>query len=188
MGTKMLSNRKMSALGKFSAYILRHGAHKEGISVDSHGWISIEQLMEKASSQGHSCDLDDIQDMVRLDNKGRYQISPDGLFIRALQGHSSEVVNIDFKVTEPPRYLFHGTATRFLESIKETGINKAQRQYVHLSDNLQTAAAVGKRHGNLVILRVDSQQMYQNGCVFYLSENNVWLTDFVDPDYIVVIG
>ncbi|MGL5084233.1 MAG: RNA 2'-phosphotransferase [Clostridium sp.] len=45
----------------------------------------------------------------------------------------------------PPQVLFHGIATRVLESILKTGIKKKGRQYVHLSNNKETATKVGAR-------------------------------------------
>jgi putative RNA 2'-phosphotransferase len=81
--------------------------------------------------------------------------------------------------------LYHGTATRFVESIMQQGLQKQQRQHVHLSEKLETATAVGARHGKPTILIVDAKQMYQDGFLFYKSENNVWLTDFVGVNYIL---
>jgi len=62
------------------------------------------------------------------------------------------------------------------------------RLYVHLSENIRTAESVGIRHAKakdkLIILKIDSNQMAKDGCKFYLSSNNVWLIDFVEPKYI----
>ena len=52
------------------------------------------------------------------------------------------------------------------------------RQFVHLSDNLDTSISVGKRYAknnNLLILQIDVFNMVKEGYDFYLSENNVWL-------------
>ncbi|MBL7880292.1 MAG: RNA 2'-phosphotransferase, partial [Chryseobacterium gambrini] len=40
------------------------------------------------------------------------------------------------------------------------------------------------RHGKPVILTIETGKMHEDGIVFYLSENKVWLTDFVDAEYI----
>ena len=60
------------------------------------------------------------------------------------------------------------------------------RQYVHLSDKFETAEAVGRRHGKLVVLDINSAQMHADGILFYRSQNGVWLTDYVDPKYFSV--
>ena len=59
------------------------------------------------------------------------------------------------------------------------------RQYVHLSDNYTTAVSVGSRHGSAIVVTIDAKKMANDGCKFYLSNNGVWLTDYVKPDYIL---
>ena len=60
---------------------------------------------------------------------------------------------------------------------------------MHLSADEETAVNVGGRHGKPVVLIVDARAMEKDGCVFYLSENGVWLTlevasNFIEiPDY-----
>jgi putative RNA 2'-phosphotransferase len=103
--------------------------------------------------------------------------------IRASQGHSIEI-DLALEPSLPPNILYHGTATRFVESILKEGLKKQQRQHVHLSEKLETATAVGARHGKPVILIVDAKQMQEDGLLFYKSENNVWLTDNVEVKYI----
>lgn len=53
--------------------------------------------------------------------QARYSFSDDGLRIRVNQGHS---VKIDLALTPqfPPEVLYHGTETRFLDSIRATGL------------------------------------------------------------------
>jgi len=59
-----------------------------------------------------------------------------------------------------------------------------KRQYVHLSADAETALVTGKRRGNAVLLRVSALEMYHNGEVFYLADNNVWLARAVPAKYI----
>ena len=61
------------------------------------------------------------------------------------------------------------------------------RNYVQLSENFDIAMEVGKRHGKPVVLSVDTKTMREDGVKFYLSNNNVWLTEFVDIKYILAI-
>ena len=70
----------------------------------------------------------------------------------------------------------------------KNGLIKKERQYVHLSKDIETASVVGKRHGDLVILEVDSESMFNDGIKFYLSKNNVWLCDYVKVEYIKEIS
>jgi putative RNA 2'-phosphotransferase len=40
------------------------------------------------------------------------------------------------------------------------------------------------RYGKPIIIEVLALEMHKNGCLFYHSNNNVWLTDFVANDYL----
>ena len=82
---------------------------------------------------------------------------------------------------EEPGY---GTAAASVDSIMRQGILKGKRLYVHLSETVETATNVGKRHGTPVILRIDAKRMHEDGIPFFLSRNGVWLTDHVDVKYI----
>jgi putative RNA 2'-phosphotransferase len=66
------------------------------------------------------------------------------------------------------------------------GLKPMARQYVHLSQTEETALIVGKRHGNPIILYINSKNMYEEGHNFYLSENKVWLVDNVPVKYIKI--
>lgn len=70
----------------------------------------------------------------------------------------------------------------------KNGLIKKERNYVHLSKDIETTSIVGKRHGDLVILEVDSESMFNDGIKFYLSKNNVWLCDYVKVEYIKEIS
>ena len=139
----------------------------------------IDEIIEKSKEIELSRVL--IDEVVARNDKQRYII--EGSKIRANQGHSIKV-DLEFKAVMPPEILFHGTAIRFLESIMKTGLSKQKRQHVHLSKNIETATAVGKRHGTVVILEVNSKRMFEEGYKFYLSENGVWLTDIVPRVYL----
>ena len=52
----------------------------------------------------------------------------------------------------------------------------------------ETAAAVGRRHGKLALLRVDAARMAADGHVFYCSDNGVWLTDAVPVSYLAKLA
>ena len=113
----------------------------------------------------------------------RYSFNENKSKIRANQGHSINV-DVELKPKEPPKILYHGTATRFSDSIKKQGLIPKGRLHVHLSRDVETAITVGKRHGKPIIFQVDCEAMLSDGYTFYLSENNVWLTDNVPCRYL----
>ena len=161
--------------GKKLAWLLRHD--KE-YSFDRYGWRSINDLIQK---QGFT--LDELHEIVKVDDKQRYEFSESGEYIRARQGHS---VKVDVELNEciPPDKLYHGTSESVKDLIMSEGIKKMNRLYVHLSPDIKTAIKVGQRHGNVIIFEIDTKQMHEDGIKFYLSRNGVWLTDFVDTKYI----
>ncbi len=124
-----------------------------------------------------------LERIVRENNKKRYCFNDDKTKIRANQGHSLKV-DVQLKIAEPPKVLYHGTSERFLENIKENGILKQSRQYVHLSNDKETALDVGRRHGKPVVLIINTEKMLNDGYGFYLSENNVWLCDNILWKYV----
>lgn len=164
--------------GKQLSFLLRHDTEYR---FDEHSYREVQDLV-----QNHGFTKDEIVELVETNDKQRYEFNDDKSKIRARQGHSVNI-NVDLKETLPPDVLFHGTATRFLPSIKEKGILKMSRNYVQLSENFDIAMEVGKRHGKPVVLAVDTKTMREDGVKFYLSNNNVWLTEFVDSKYIPAI-
>ncbi len=173
-----------SELSKFLSYILRHEPQSIGLQLDAEGWASIGELISLATKAGKQFDRELLQQVVNTSDKKRFTISGDGLSIRAAQGHSSEQVSIDYKAITPPAVLYHGTATRFVESIRAQGLLPGQRHYVHLSESVETASQVGARYGKLHLLVVDCARMSAAGHEFYMADNNVWLTKQVPAEYI----
>ncbi len=106
--------------------------------------------------------------------------------IRARQGHSVPV-ELDLAPSTPPAVLFHGTPTRNLDSILATGLDRRQRHHVHLSPDRDTAAVVGARRGEHVVLVVDAARMHADGHEFWVTGNGVWLTDSVPASYLDVV-
>jgi len=93
-------------------------------------------------------------------------------------------VELGYVPQAPPPRLYHGTATRFLDSIRAEGLRKGERHHVHLSADEETARRVGQRHGKPAILAINAFAMAADGREFFLSDNSVWLTDAVPPHYI----
>jgi len=164
---------------KFLSLILRHKPEQIGLQLDQEGWAKIAELIEAAEQ--HNTFLDDelIQTIVAQCDKKRFQISDDGLNIRAVQGHSTPTVQREMIAIEPPQHLYHGTASRFMESIQA-------RHYVHLSENKETALNVGQRYGKPILFLIDTIQMHKNGFAFYQAENGVCLTKHVPTQYLSI--
>ena len=169
---------------KFLSLVLRHEPGRVGITLDPAGWVAVDELLEGCRRAGKSLTLGELMEIVRTNDKQRFAFSDDGTRIRASQGHSVQV-ELGYEPAEPPEVLYHGTAERSLEGIRRDGVHKRARHDVHLSERPDTAAAVGKRHGRLVLLEVRAGAMHRAGFLFTRSANGVWLTDHVPAKYLV---
>ena len=174
-------------LGKFLSLVLRHNPDAAGISLDEHGWADVQELLAGVRRSGRQINMETLERIVRENNKQRYSFNTDHTKIRANQGHSLQV-DVELTAVQPPRYLYHGTAARFLPAIQQEGIKKMSRQYVHLSGDFQTALVVGRRHGSPVVITINAEAMAHDGVAFYLSENGVWLCEYVAPVYFSTKG
>lgn len=177
-------NNQITRLSKMISYILRHHPESIGIKLDNFGYANVDELISNMNTKNRvHIDFNTLKYIVDTDQKQRYSFNSDFSKIRANQGHS---ISVDLQLMEkvPPNELYHGTATRFLDSILNEGITKQSRQYVHISSDINTALKVGKRHGKPVVLILDTLKMCQDGVKFYISDNGVWLCEYVAPKYI----
>lgn len=181
-----MKEQNLTRISKFLSLILRHSPQTVGIQIDYQGgWTDVETLIQKVNQNGkYHITMQLLEEIVRTDEKQRYCFNPDKTKIRANQGHS---IPVDLGLNEqtPPEILYHGTAERFLQSIAEKGLLPMSRNHVHLSKDEETALKVGKRHGKPYILKIKSGEMHRKGIKFYLSENGVWLTEYVSPEYLI---
>ena len=170
------------AVSKRISYLLRHGAVRERVPIDGHGWVLVADLLEWLNRGGNPRVAEaDIARVVAGNDKQRFELA--GGKIRAVQGHSI-AVDPGLQPATPPAVLYHGTATRFVQSILADGLLKMGRQHVHLSSTADQALTVGKRHGQPAVFRVDAAAMARDGFTFYLSRNGVWLVDRVPTAYL----
>ena len=178
-----MNEKNKKTISKFLSLVLRHQPQEIGLNLDANGWANVDELIQKCAIKNIKFNFEDLKEVVATNEKQRFIFNEDKSKIRANQGHSIEI-DLALEPIMPPKFLYHGTAEKNVTSILENGINKMNRQHVHLSQEKATAINVGSRHGKPVVLIIQSGIMYEAGLVFYKSENNVWLTDFVDKKYI----
>lgn len=176
-------NKQHTATSKYMSYVLRHCPQDANIVLDPNGWVTINELIAGAYKSGVTIGRDELFDVVANCDKQRFQLNDDKTHIRAKHGHS---VNIDLNLPEstPPAILYHGTSQDKTNILYEEGIKKMNRTHVHLSAAITVARSVGSRHGKPSVLGVDSFAMHKDGHKFYLSNEGIWITDFVPPKYI----
>ena len=176
-------SKSENRLSRTLSLVLRHDPGVIGLSLDDHGWARIDELLNCLNQKGKRIDRVLLEKIVVESDKQRFRISEDGMMIRANKGHSISI-ELDLEEKAPPQWLYHGTASRFMDAIEREGLQKQSRHHVHLCGDQETARKVGARHGKPVVLEVAAQLMVSHGYRFYQSENGVWLVDEVPPDYL----
>jgi len=174
-------------VSRYLCYALRHNPDDLGIVLDKQGWVDVNELLLKVKEKkGINLTLDTLKQIVKEDEKSRYGLKEGK--IRCHQGHSIKTLDLHLlELDNPPKYLYHGTSDRYLDSIKDKGLLKGERHHIHLTTNKDTAYESGKRHkGNPIILTIDTQRLIKElNYKFYKSENDVYFVDYIPPNYLV---
>ncbi len=187
MRKPLLNENRAKKISKLLSLILRHQPETVHITLDDQGWVDVNTLLANIEQyKRQTVTREMLNFVVETNNKKRFAFNDDGTKIRASQGHSVKI-DLGYEPTTPPEFLYHGTATRFLQTIEKEGLKKRSRHHVHLSLDHATATNVGTRHGLPVILKVHAQIMHEEGYEFFVSENGVWLTEEIPVKYFDVL-
>ena len=177
-------NKDLKAKGRFLTFVLRHKPEDIGLTIEKNGgWGNVDYICNKIHFS-----FEELKLIVENDNKNRFSFNETKTKIRANQGHSFDV-DLGLKIVIPSYDLFHGTSSKNIDIILSEGLKPMNRLHVHLSNNIDTASQVGKRHqGELVLLKLNTKKMVKDKVTFFISENNVHLVDFVHPKYIHILA
>ncbi|MGN6821503.1 MAG: RNA 2'-phosphotransferase [Candidatus Nitrosocosmicus sp.] len=182
----MISENKIDLISKRLSYILRHNPKRFKVYLDEKGWANLDDVLGGLRSFGDIIDLEkeDLLNMVSKQRKTRFDIYNNK--IKANYGHTVFIKEMD--VVKPPDVLYHGTARRYLNSILRNGLIRMQRQYVHLSVDLDIAIETGKRKDKVPsIIQIDSKTAYQEGILFYKGSDRILLSENLLPKYLKII-
>ncbi|HEX8102518.1 MAG TPA: RNA 2'-phosphotransferase [Solirubrobacteraceae bacterium] len=182
----MLSDPRLVKASKYLSRHLRHQPERLGLTLAPGGWVGVDELLAACAAHGFALSRAELEEVVRRNDKRRFSFDAHGARIRASQGHSV-AVDLGLAPADPPETLFHGTPERSLDAILREGLRPMGRHHVHLSPDAATATRVGGRRGKAVVLEVAAGAMARAGHVFHVSDNGVWLTDAVKPDYLAVL-
>ena len=174
-------------LSKEISYALRHAPWEYELELDEQGFVPIAQLLH-ALNESNEFEREiiqaDLEQIIANSEKKRHEIVGDK--IRALYGHTVPQI-IKKEPGIPPAVLYHGTTHRALPQILQDGLKPMQRQYVHLSIDVETATRVGKRRDpEPVILKIDTEAAQKAGIQFYIGNDKVWLCNRVPKECITV--
>lgn len=168
---------------KLISYWLRHNPQDAKLQVDEFGWAKFNAILNALAENNIQMNIDEIIELINSFDKIRWEIDMERNQIRATHGHSFPVL-IEEKKQSPPDILYHGTAISSLSNIIKNGLQPMERQFVHLSENMETARIVAKRHGKPFVIEVDSEELVRDGWVFYKTSDNIWLTTKIHAKYL----
>ena len=173
-------------LSKEISYALRHSPWEYGLELDVEGWVDINQLIKSLHKDDcwNKLNENDLHTMIEKSDKKRHEISAGK--IRAVYGHSTQQ-KISKEATIPPKILYHGTASRFMDKIMKKGLLPQERQYVHLSSDVETVILVGQRRDDEpVLLKINALEAWNEGIKFYFANEKIWLADYIPNKYISI--
>uniref|UniRef100_A0A8C9HBN9 2'-phosphotransferase n=3 Tax=Piliocolobus tephrosceles TaxID=591936 RepID=A0A8C9HBN9_9PRIM len=171
-------------LSKALSYALRHGALKLGLPMGADGFVPLGALLQLP--QFRSFSAEDVQRVVDTNRKQRFALQQGdpstGLLIRANQGHSLQVPELELMPLETPQalppMLVHGTFWKHWPSILLKGLSCRGRTHIHLAPGLPGDPSVisGMRPHCEIAVFVDGPLALADGISFFRSANGVILT------------
>ena len=174
---------RLIKVSKFLSYHLRHRPDLLDLELAPGGWVEVDKLLKAAEKRNFFLSIEELQQVVKQNDKRRFSFDDSGNLIKANQGHSVNI-NLQLKPSIPPDILYHGTHSKAIAAITEQGLKRMSRHHVHLSSDIDTANRVGARRGSPIILTINALAMSKAGHLFYRSDNGVWLTKAVPRQYI----
>jgi len=132
---------------------------------------------------------------AQYNDKQRFAITErDGKkYIRANQGHTIQVENLDLKKVESPdeiKVAVHGTCYKVWPSIKKDGLSRMKRNHIHLARGILGDEHVisGMRQSSELLVYINTEKAMKDGIEFFISENGVILTPgdksgYIPPKY-----
>ncbi|XP_007943023.1 tRNA 2'-phosphotransferase 1 [Orycteropus afer afer] len=171
-------------LSKALSYALRHGALKLGLPLGADGFVPLHTLLQLPQFRGFSAE--DVQRVVDTNAKQRFTLRPGepstGPLIRANQGHSLQVPELELMPLEMPQVLpptlVHGTFWQHWPSILRKGLSRQGRTHIHLAPGLPGDSDVisGMRPNCEVAVFINGPLALGDGIPFFRSANGVILT------------
>ncbi|XP_076772432.1 tRNA 2'-phosphotransferase 1 isoform X2 [Arvicanthis niloticus] len=148
------------------------------------GFVPLQALLQLP--QFHSFSMEDVQLVVETNEKQRFTLQPGepstGPLIRANQGHSLQVPELELMPLETPQALpltlVHGTFWKHWPSILLKGLSRQGRTHIHLASGLPGNPGVisGIRPNCEVAVFIDGPLALTDGIPFFCSANGVILT------------
>jgi 2'-phosphotransferase len=172
-------------ISKSLSYLLRHGAVKEGLSIDSSGYVNLSEVLAHNRLRSSRATQQDIERIVQENDKKRFTLiqQEDVWKICANQGHSLRTVGENnltlLTPNEYPERLIHGTTRQKLDLILQSGaLSKMDRNHIHFTSLEKSIGEQmsGIRGFSTVLIYIDLDKFTQSGLKLYKSLNDVYLS------------
>ncbi|BAB59338.1 hypothetical protein [Thermoplasma volcanium GSS1] len=186
-GKIMMNEAEINEVSRTLAAVLRHDPGRYGIRLDSHGYARISSLVSMfRKRKGMRWMTDDhLVYLAETDPRKRYQIS--GVLIRAVYGHTIDVDLTDLPTDGIPDTLYYQSSTAEAPLVKEAGIYPSDKSWIHLSGTYRKSFVSGLYHiDDPLVLAVNARSMIENGIDIFRSNDDIYLTKQVPPEYITI--
>lgn len=166
-------------ISKALSYLLRHGAIKEKLPIDSQGWVPLCAILKNNRLKSLSASQQDIERIVASNDKQRFKLKTEGnvLLICANQGHTLTQITPDLElltVATMPGNVYHGTFVDKLPMIEKEGLNRMTRNHIHMTSDAEWSV-LGIRKGCTTLIYIDTTKCIEDGLEFWKSANGVIL-------------
>lgn len=174
-----MSTKRDVQISKALSYLLRHGAVKENLPIDSLGFVELTAILAHNRIKSHKTTVEDVQRIVSENDKQRFALKEENgiTYICANQGHSLEVSNDNLQLLTletMPELVYHGTYKQKLEAIRTRGLSRMGRNHIHFTSNAPWSK-LGIRKNCNVLIYINTQRCMDDGLQFFRSENGVIL-------------
>lgn len=166
-------------ISKSLSYLLRHGAIKEKIPIDSQGWVTMTSILANNRLKSLQATQSDIERIVASNDKQRFRLKEEAgkWYICANQGHTLASVTPDLvllTVETVPLDVYHGTFTNKLPLIEKEGLRRMKRNHIHMTSDAKWSV-LGIRKSCSVLIHIDARKCIEDGFKLWRSENGVIL-------------
>lgn len=163
--------------------ILRHDSHALGLSLQPHGFLAVDEVLEAINRVGRKAPISRQQLIALLvGHDDRFELRGDQ--VRARYGHSRACFHLEASDAPPPT-LFHGTYLAALDLIRRFGLQPMSRSYLHLTTDLDYAWRIALKGTRVpAIVQVDTAAASRAGIVFHRANRHVWLCGPLPPPFL----
>lgn len=164
-------------VSKAMSYLLRHGALKEQVPIQDDGKMKMSDLVCWLQREGHHITSDTVVQIVKTNAKQRYSYDSVSDMIWAAQGHSMQM-SVQMIPWTGQVQLVHASYIDVMASIQADGLNRMERQHIHMIDPTAPGCwSLVRSNANMFVLIDVCKARERYGISFQMSDNGVVLSE-----------